>query len=89
MHLLGVAGMPRRIPDYPDAFYTFNKIASWGSEISAFSLVIFLGVFIEAFYLKINRLKLLIRIITFIFTEFLLFLLYGLFIYQKNTPKFF
>jgi hypothetical protein len=21
--------MPRRIPDYPDAFYVFNKIASW------------------------------------------------------------
>jgi cytochrome c oxidase subunit I len=52
MHWLGVAGMPRRIPDYPDAFYTFNKIASWGAEISAFSLVIFLGVLIEAFYHK-------------------------------------
>ena len=52
MHWLGVAGMPRRIPDYPDAFYTFNKIASWGSEISAFSLFIFLGVLIEAFYSK-------------------------------------
>ena len=42
--------MPRRIPDYPDAFYTFNKIASWGSEISAFSLLIFLGVLVESFY---------------------------------------
>nr|YP_010377396.1 cytochrome c oxidase subunit 1 [Navicula tsukamotoi]QYB23083.1 cytochrome c oxidase subunit 1 [Navicula tsukamotoi] len=52
MHWLGVAGMPRRIPDYPDAFYTFNKIASWGAEISAFSLVIFLGLLIEAFYRK-------------------------------------
>ena len=50
MHWLGVSGMPRRIPDYPDAYYTFNKIASWGAEISAFSLVIFLGVLIESFY---------------------------------------
>jgi cytochrome c oxidase subunit 1 len=28
MHFLGVSGMPRRIPDYPDSFYVFNKIAS-------------------------------------------------------------
>lgn len=52
MHWLGVAGMPRRIPDYPDAFYTFNKIASWGAEISACSLVIFLIVLIESFYMR-------------------------------------
>ena len=50
MHWLGVSGMPRRIPDYPDAYYTFNKIASWGAEISAFSLLIFLGLLIESFY---------------------------------------
>ena len=48
MHFLGVAGMPRRIPDYPDAFYFFNKIASWGSYISAFSLIIFFFVLIDA-----------------------------------------
>jgi cytochrome c oxidase subunit 1 len=48
MHFLGVAGMPRRIPDYPDAFYFFNKIATWGSEISAFSLVIFFFLVFEA-----------------------------------------
>ena len=48
MHWLGVAGMPRRIPDYPDAFYTFNKIASWGSYVSALSLVVFALVVIDA-----------------------------------------
>ena len=48
MHWLGVAGMPRRIPDYPDAFYTFNKIASWGAEISALSLLIFCFVVVDA-----------------------------------------
>jgi cytochrome c oxidase subunit 1 len=39
---IGVAGMPRRrIPDYPDAFYAFCKIASWGSYISAVSVLFF------------------------------------------------
>ena len=52
MHYLGVAGMPRRIPDYPDAFYIFNKIATWGSYLSAFSLIVFCLVLIEAFIQK-------------------------------------
>ena len=50
MHWLGAAGMPRRIPDYPDAFYLFNKIASWGSYISAASFVFFFCLVFEAFY---------------------------------------
>ena len=50
LHFLGVAGMPRRIPSYPDAFYIFNKIASWGSYISAFSLIIFALVLVDAFF---------------------------------------
>lgn len=52
MHYLGVAGMPRRIPDYPDAFHIFNKIASWGSYVSAFSLIIFIWVVVDAFLSK-------------------------------------
>ena len=48
MHFLGVAGMPRRIPDYPDAFYIFNKIASWGSYVSGFSVIIFFLVLVDA-----------------------------------------
>ena len=50
MHCLGVAGMPRRIPDYPDAFYIFNKIASWGSYVSAFSVIIFFLVLVDAYF---------------------------------------
>ena len=55
MHFLGVAGMPRRIPDYPDAFYLFNKIATWGSEISAFSLIIFFFLVGEALTMKTGK----------------------------------
>jgi len=55
MHFLGVAGMPRRIPDYPDAFHIFNKIASWGSYASAFSVLIFFWVMVDALIAKSNE----------------------------------
>jgi cytochrome c oxidase subunit I len=41
MHFLGLAGMPRRIPEYPDAYLHFNLVASYGSYLSAISGILF------------------------------------------------
>ena len=49
MHVLGLAGMPRRYIDYPDAFAGWNMVASIGSYIGALGAIIFLVVIAEAF----------------------------------------
>ena len=49
MHFLGVAGMPRRIPDYPDAFAGWNLIASIGAYISFASMILFLYILWRTF----------------------------------------
>lgn len=42
MHFLGLSGMPRRIPDYPDAFAPWNLISSIGGYITGVSTLLFL-----------------------------------------------
>ena len=44
MHWLGLRGIPRRIPDYPDAYRGWNRVATRGSFLSLISFAIFLGV---------------------------------------------
>jgi len=41
MHFLGLQGMPRRYPDYPDAFAYWNGVASIGYVIMAVSMIFF------------------------------------------------
>jgi cytochrome c oxidase subunit 1 len=49
MHFLGLAGMPRRIADYPDAFAGWNFIASLGSYIAFAGMIVFLFGIAQAF----------------------------------------
>jgi cytochrome c oxidase subunit 1 len=51
-HFLGLAGMPRRIVDYPDAFAGWNAVSSYGSYISGFGVVVFFFGLVRAFMRK-------------------------------------
>jgi cytochrome c oxidase subunit 1 len=46
-HFLGLAGMPRRIPDYALQFAEFNAISSIGAFIFGFSQLLFLYIVIQ------------------------------------------
>jgi heme/copper-type cytochrome/quinol oxidase subunit 1 len=43
-HFLGMAGMPRRIPDYPDVYEGWNYVSSIGSYIGGAAAIFFLYV---------------------------------------------
>jgi cytochrome c oxidase subunit 1 len=51
-HFLGAQGMPRRYPDYPDAFAGWNFVSSMGSYISAASMLVFFYVCWKTFTSK-------------------------------------
>ena len=49
MHFLGLAGMPRRYPDYPDAYAGWNLVSSIGAFIGFASVLLFVGIVVHAF----------------------------------------
>jgi cytochrome c oxidase subunit I len=52
MHFLGLAVMPRRISDYPDAYAPWNFVSSIGAFIAGFGVLVFLVTMAEAFMAK-------------------------------------
>ncbi len=51
-HFLGLAGMPRRIADYPDAYAGWNFVSSLGSYVFLLSLAVFFFTIYRAFAVK-------------------------------------
>ena len=48
-HFLGLAGMPRRYVDYPDAYAGWNYISSIGSFVTLIGLAVFFIMLVHAF----------------------------------------
>ncbi len=52
-HFLGLAGMPRRYIDYPDAYAQWNLVSSLGAYLSFVGVLLFLYIIFEAFQKKV------------------------------------
>lgn len=54
MHFLGLSGMPRRIPDYPDMYSKLNFLCSIGSIITFLGVILWFFIVFLAYYEKIE-----------------------------------
>ena len=52
MHFLGLAGMPRRYADYPDAYGPWQQVATYGGHVFALGLFVFMIGVVLAFRSK-------------------------------------
>ena len=54
MHFLGLAGMPRRYADYPEAFAGWHKVSTYGGHIFALGMFVFVIGVVLAFRSKVR-----------------------------------
>jgi len=54
MHFLGLAGLPRRIPDYPDGYVYWNSLSTLGSIATIISLFFFIFILADTFNNKVK-----------------------------------
>jgi cytochrome c oxidase subunit 1 len=54
IHFLGLAGIPRRIPDYPEAYQGWNYVSSYGSLLSAVASLVFVYLVYRTLYYDDN-----------------------------------
>jgi cytochrome c oxidase subunit I len=80
MHFLGLHGMPRRIPDYPDIFSSWNYIITIGSFITIIGLLIFLFMLIYYFLYYKFYIKLLQFFKNLVLTELVILIFFYFFI---------
>ena len=53
-HFLGLAGMPRRYPDYPEIYAGWNAISSYGAYLSFASTLLFVFIALQAVFGRSN-----------------------------------
>ena len=68
-HFLGLAGMPRRIPDFPDAYATWNAVSSFGSTVTTVGLIWF-SLFLYWTFREKYYIPFIWKLYNFCFTQF-------------------